>query len=135
MLHRLFPVFLLSFSISLPVIAETECDGSTARGSIACTKPTEELIRDQLKEQLSTIKMLMQSEGSFVSHAQYLKLFNDSQVAWVNYMESHCRLQGVSKSGPNTWSSYWAQQCELQAIDQRIQELGKLEKILRMEEE
>ncbi len=131
---RYFIVLLLTLTTNATV-AQQECDGSTGRGSIACLKPLEKIKRLELKKKLTDLDKLMQSEGSPVNHAQYLQYLNESQAEWERYSELHCRLQGLAKSGPNTWSSYYALKCELEAIDQRMSALDKLEKILLMEDE
>lgn len=131
--------YAIVFTVALTVITATAqeqtCEGSTGRGAVACSASITKKKRASLEKELSALKTLMKSEGSFVHNAQYLEMLDKSQEAWEIYTQSYCRLQGTAKSGPNTWASHYAQKCELDAINKRISELKTLEKILRMEDQ
>ena len=113
--------------VPLQATAQTECDGATARGSIACIAPTKESKQREMKARLKQLKAAMQSEGSFLNSSEYQRELQQSQRSWEEYVASHCTLQGIGTSGPNTWSSYHALNCEIEEIDRRIGELERLE--------
>lgn len=118
----------MMFAIPYPVVAQTECDGATARGSIACMAPIKEEKQREMKVQLTRLKEAMQIKGSFLNSTEYQEVLQQSQKNWEEYVTSHCRLQGIGTSGPNTWSSYHALNCEIEEIERRTRELEKLEK-------
>ena len=74
----------------------------------------------------------MRNQGSFVNSDEYQEVLNSSQTSWQKYMEQKCLLQGNAKTGPNSWSRYYALECEIAEIKKRIDELNHLKNILNM---
>jgi uncharacterized protein YecT (DUF1311 family) len=117
---------LIAF-VPYPVVAQTKCDGATARGYVACMVPVREEKRREMWMQFNELKAAMRGESSFVNAPAYIDKLQQSQNHWEKYVELHCQLQGTATSGGNTWSSFHFLNCEIEEIQSRIGELKKLE--------
>jgi uncharacterized protein YecT (DUF1311 family) len=125
-------VVVISLFIPPSLALAFECDGGSATGAIACLLPAEAAANKALNEELAQIAQLMREQGSFVANDEYQKILNSSQASWKKYINEKCLLQGRAKTGPNSWSSYYALECEISSIKSRIDELKHLSDILHM---
>ncbi len=124
-LCKLSALVLILIACTSGAHAKDPCDGTDHLSEVQCTAVDVRRLNVELDEVHEKALESRPEQDDWESRKTRDQL-RKSQAAWLQYKEENCVLVGGLEGGSNLWVSDFAQQCDKQEIENRIDFLKRV---------